>query len=65
MPWSEGEVIQNMHMATLVSTVVPLYRGVVIWYNIFLKKVDLEFVRARDPAMPKVLIGYEGDYPAS
>ena len=28
-------------MPTLVSTVMQLYRGAIVWYNFFLKKVDL------------------------
>lgn len=51
-------------MPTLVSTVLPLYRGAMVWYNLFLKKVDLEFVGAKDLAMPTLLIGYEGGFPA-
>lgn len=51
-------------MPILVSTVMPLYRGGIVWYNFLLKKVDLEFVAAKDPAMPSLIIGYEGGYPA-
>lgn len=60
LPWSEVEAT----MPTLVSTVLPLYRGAMVWYNLFLKKVDLEFVGAKDLAMPTLLIGYEGGFPA-
>ena len=50
-------------MPTLVSTVMPLYRGGIVWHNFLSKKVDLEFVSAKDPAMPALIIGYEGGYP--
>ncbi|DBA82526.1 TPA: hypothetical protein ACH3X2_000748 [Trebouxia sp. C0005] len=43
LPWSEAE----QHMPTLVSAVMPLYRGGIVWYNFLLKKVDLEFLQQR------------------
>ncbi len=51
-------------MPTLVSTVVPMYRGGIFWYNFLLNNVDLEFVGAKDPTMPTLIIGYERGYPA-
>ena len=51
-------------MPTVVSTVMPMYKGGIVWYNFFLKKVDLEFVGAKNPDMPTLMIGYERGFPA-
>ena len=44
--------------------VMPLFRGVAVWYNKFLVKLDLEFITSRDCSMPDLTIGIEPGKPA-
>ena len=42
---------------------MPLYRGVIVWYNKILAKLDLEFVTSRNGSMPDLTIGFEPGKP--
>ncbi len=49
---------------SILAEVKPRYNRALVWYNLYLMKLDLEFVEPKDASLPELVIGFEHGYPA-